>query len=82
MEYKIYVGALMEIKKGFLKGTFQIMYCGMPNEKTFVLSPYVSQGYQGFSPSIYYNVNAAFVHIMDRDFDVLEVTPEYIILGD
>ena len=82
MEYKIYVGTLIKIKKGFLQGTFKIMYCGMSNENTFVLSPYVTQGYQGFSPNIYYRATSAVILIMDIEFDVLEVTPEYIILGD
>ena len=82
MEYKIYVGTLLKIKKGFLQGTLKIMYCGMSNEKTFVLSPFITHGYQGFSPNIYYNSNSTIIHILDRDFDVIEVTPEYIILGD
>ena len=82
MEYKIYVGTLMKIKKGFLQGTFKIMYCGMSNENTFVLAPYVTQGYQGFSPNIYYNINSSVLHIMEVEFDVIEVTPEYLILGD
>lgn len=82
MEYKIYVGTIVKINKGFLKGTFKIMYCGMSNDTTFVLSPYVAVGYQGFSPNIYYNVHAAFIQVLDTQFDVLEVTDEYIILAD
>jgi hypothetical protein len=82
MEYKIYVGTLLKIKKGFMQETFKIMYCGMPNENTFVLSPFITQGYQGFSPNVYYNSNATIIHINDRNFEVIEVTPEYIILGD
>ena len=82
MEYKIYVGTIIKINKGLFKGTFKIMYCGMTNENTFVLSPYVTQGYQGFSPNIYYNVNSTFIQVLDIQFDVIEVTDEYIILGD
>ncbi len=82
MEYKIYVGTLLKIKQGFLKGSFKIMYCGMSNERTFVISPFIAMGHQGFSPNIYYNSSSAVIHILDRDFDVIEVTPEYIILGD
>ena len=82
MEYKIYVGTLLEIKKGFMQGKFKIMYCGMSNEKTFVLSPFVDKGYQGFSPNIYYTSTSTIIQVFDRDFDVIEVTPEYIILGD
>ena len=82
MEYKIYVGTLLNIKKGFLQRTFKIMYCGMSNENTFVLSPFITKGYQGFSPNIYYNSNSTVIFIFNREFDVIEVTPEYIILGD
>ena len=82
MEYKIYVGTAIGIKQGFLKGTFKIMYCGMANEKTFVVAPYVTQGYQGFSPNIYFNVNSTAIQILDTEFDVIEVNDQYIILGD
>jgi len=82
MEYKIYVGTLMKIKKGFMQGTFKIMYCGMINENTFALSPFVAKGYQGFSPNIYYNSNALFIQVFEMGFDVIEVTPEYVILAD
>lgn len=82
MEYQIYVGTVIGIKKGFMQGTFKIMYCGMTNENVFVISPFVAKGYQGFSPNIYYNLNSTVIQVFDRVFDVLEVTPEYIILGD
>ena len=82
MEYQIYVGTLLNIKNGFMQGGFKIMYCGMPNDKTFVLSPLITKGYQGFSPSIYYNANSTVIQIYNRDFDVIEVTPEYIIIAD
>ena len=82
MEYKIYVGTLMKISKGFMQGKYKIMYCGMSNENTFVLSTFIAVGYQGFSPTIYYNSNSNIIQVYDRDFEVLEVTPDYIILGD
>ena len=82
MEYKIYVGALIAIKKGLFKGSLKIMYCGMPNETTFTLSPFATKGYQGFSPNIYFDKDARVIHVFEQEFDVLEVTPDYIILGD
>lgn len=82
MEYKIYTGTVLSIKKGILKRKFKIMYCGMPNDTTFALSPLISSGHQGFSATIYYNISSAVIHLLDRDFDVIEVTPEYIIIGD
>jgi len=82
MEYKIYVGTVIGIKKGFLKGTFKIMYCGMSNDNVFVLSPFVTKGYQGFSPNIYYNIGSTIIQVFDHSFDVLEVNPEYIVLRD
>jgi hypothetical protein len=80
MEYKIKVGSVIKIKKGFWQGSFQIMYCGMSNKETFVLSPYVTEGYQGFSPNIYYNIKSLHINILDIKFYILEVTPEYIVM--
>ena len=54
----------------------------MTNENTFVISPYVTSGYQGFSPNIYYNINSKFIQVLDIQFIVVEVTSEYIILRD
>jgi len=82
MEYKIYVGTVIKIKRGFLRGALTIMYCGMSNENTFVLSPLTTTGYHGFSPNIYYQSSSNFIQVHEKDFDVIEVTPEYIILGD
>lgn len=82
MEYKIYVGTVMKIKKGFMKGKFQLMYCGMSDDNTFVIAPLFNQGYSGFSPNIYYHADSRCIRIYNRDFDVLEVTHDYIVLGD
>lgn len=82
MEYKIYTGSMLALKKGFLKGKFKFMYCGMPNESTFALSPYIAKGYQGFSPTIYYPANSSVIHILDKVFDVIEVNADYLIIGD
>ena len=82
MEYKIYVGNDLKFKKGFLKGSFKILYCGMCNEDTFVLSPLIYSGYQGYSPNIYYSRNSPIIEIGSKEFDVIEVTTEYIILAD
>jgi len=82
MEYKIYLGALISIKKGFLKGNLKIMYCGMSDKKTFTLAPFAAKGYQGFSPNIFYPADSSVIHVFEQAFDVIEVTPDYIILGD
>lgn len=82
MEYKIYVGAAIKIKNGFLKGAFRFIYCGMSSESVFVLAPLRGVGYQGYSPNIYYSIDSRVIQIFEKTFDVLEVTPEYIILGD
>jgi len=82
MEYKIYVGTVLKIKKGFMKGSYQLMYCGMSDDNTFVLAPFITQGYSGFSPNIYYHADSRFIQIHNREYDVLEVTSEYIVLGD
>lgn len=81
MEYKIHVGAQIKINNGFMSN-LKIMYCGMPNENTFVLSPLIINGYRGFSPNIFYNVNSSVIQIHHRDFQVLEVNSEYIILKE
>jgi len=82
MEYKIYVGTQIKIKNGFLKGSRNFMYSGMPNEHTFVMTPFMNYGYAGYSPNIYYSINSQVIRIVDKDFDVIEVTSDYIILAD
>ena len=82
MEYKIYTGTVIMINQGFMKATFRLMYCGMPNGNTFVLSPQITKGYAGFSSNIYYNINSKFIQVTNLQFDVIEVTPEYIIIGN
>jgi len=83
MEYTIYVGTLLSIKQGLMKGAFKLMYCGMPNENTFVLTPFIaSHTYQGYSPSIYFNINSSTIQVFEKQFDVIGVNSEYIILGD
>lgn len=82
MEYKIFTGTMLSIKKGFMKGSWKMMYCGMPNDDAFVLAPLLYHGYQGFSPSIYYNARAVVIQVDQKVFDVIEVTPEYIVLAD
>ncbi|MEM6965880.1 MAG: hypothetical protein AAF573_14025 [Bacteroidota bacterium] len=82
MEYKIYTGTIMSIKKGLFQAKFRIMYCGMPTETTFALTPNITKGYQGFSPTIYYQADSKIIHILNKDFDVIEVRPDYIIIGD
>ena len=74
MEYKIYTGSMLAIKEGFLKGKFRLMYCGMPNASTFAITPYIADGYQGFSPTI--------IYLLYRYFEVLDVNAEYLIIGD
>lgn len=82
MEYQIYVGTEIKISKGFMKGHIRFMYCGMSSEHIFVLSPLLASGYQGFSPNIYYSTSSTIIQIFNKDFEVIEVTPEYIILAE
>jgi uncharacterized membrane protein len=84
MEYKIFTGTYKKIKlgKGMLAGSIKVLYCGMPNEKTFSLSPIKAEGYQGYSPNIYYDINASTILLLNKAFGVIEVHPQYIILSD
>lgn len=82
MEHKIYTGTRLNIKKGFWHMPFKIMYCGMSNEMTFVLSPFMNYGHHGFSPNIYYGSTESIIQVLDKKFEVVEVTPGYIILKE
>ena len=82
MEYTIHLGTVLKIKRGMFLGAFKIMYCGMSNENTFVLAPFMSNGNQGFSSNIYYPAQSMTIHILDKSFDVIEVTPDYLVLGE
>lgn len=68
----------MKLKTGFFKGSFFIVYCGMPNDETFVLAPLKSFGYSGFSPNIYYNSKSTKINFFNEEIDIKEVTPDYI----
>jgi len=84
MEYKINTGTIVTIKKGFMKGKLRIMYCGMPNESIFVLTPFVqnSMEYQGYSPAIFYSIANTVIQLLEMEFNVYEVHPDYIVIGD
>ncbi len=82
MEYQIFTGTQIKINRGFMKSSFKLMYCGMSDENTFVIAPLITVGYQGFSPNIYYPKDLPVIRVDQLDFDVLEVTPDYIVLGD
>jgi len=82
MEHKVEVGNLFEVKLGFWKGKLKIMYCGMPNENTFVLSPYIGSGYQGFSPNVFYRSNSAVIQLLGLPIELVEVSQDHIILRE
>lgn len=79
MEYKINLGTTLKISLGFLQSR-SLVYCGMPNEETFVVSPLKYSGHAGFSPNIYYNSKSNRINLLDLQFEVIEVTREYIVL--
>lgn len=81
-EYVIYTGTILKIKSGFMQKSLRVMYSGMPDENTFVLSPVITHGYQGYAPNVYYKADAKNIRILNYRFDVVEVTPEHIVLGD
>jgi len=82
MEHKITIGNLLRVKRGFLKGELMIMYCGMPNDNIFVLSPYMGTGYHGYSPNIFYDAYSKNIELLGLKLNVLEVNSEYIILKE
>jgi len=82
MEYKIDTGTFVPIKRGTFKAKLNIMYCGMPNKTTFALTPLRVRGNQGFSPTVFYSVATTFIKVLDLEFNVYEIHPDYIVLGD
>jgi hypothetical protein len=81
MEYKIKIGTSLKISTGIFNSR-SLVYCGMPNEETFVLAPLKYSGHAGFSPNIYYPSNSKRITFFDLAFEVKEVTRDYIILVD
>lgn len=78
-EFLIQTGEIKKIKSGLVNKT-EIMYSGMPTEKTFVITTLITKGYNGYSPAIHYPKEAVFITIVKHRFKVLEVTPDYIVL--
>jgi hypothetical protein len=85
VEYKINTGEFAEIKRGILSSNLPILYSGMPNDDTFALSPVTKQSFfmEGFkfSTTIYYRKDRKEIRVLDDDFRVVEVTPDYIVLN-
>ena len=79
MKYKINLGTKIKFSKGIFSSR-SVVYCGMPNEETFVLAPLKYSGHAGFSPNIYYPLKSKRIKLLDLVFEVKEVTKEYIIL--
>lgn len=79
MQHRLELGAVYTIKDKFLK-RFKLIYCGMPDKDIFVVSPMITQGYQGFSPMIYYDASSKLIWVYDRGFTVIEVHREYLVL--
>jgi len=79
-EILIQTGELAEIKTAFLTYA-KIIYSGMPNKNTFVISSILSEVGGFVSPSIYYSKESTFITIIKNRFKVIEVTPDYIILA-
>ena len=84
VEYKIRTGDFAEVKHGLLQGTLHVLYSGMPNNETFVLTPVVSQalfleGFK-FAVTIYYRKDGKQINVLGDDFKVVEVTPDQITL--
>lgn len=73
----IQTGEKKVIKLNFFN-SFGIVYCGMPNEKTFSLSYLESAGYQGYGLNLYYPKGMSRIRIKNIEFNVLSVTPESI----
>jgi hypothetical protein len=82
MQYKIKVGDYLKINKGFFKGSFKVLYSGMPNKVTFSLSPIFHNGYQGFSPNIFYSIDSKIITVYNKEFKVIEISPDYIIIAE
>ena len=39
-------------------------------------------GNAGYSPNIYYDIETIEIHIVDKTFHLIEVTPRYIVITD
>lgn len=84
MEHKIYTGTYKKIKKQktLLSESYRIMYGGMSNKETFTIIPIKSMGHASLTPNIYYDINSHKIQVYDIAFDVIEVSPQYIIISD
>jgi hypothetical protein len=84
VEYTIRTGSFAEIKRGLLQGTLNLLYSGMPNDSTFVLTPIVNeavllQGFK-FATPIFYRKDCNAINVLGDEFRVLDVNPDKIRL--
>ena len=76
---KLALGEYKKVKVGFAKA-IHLLYCGMPNKDTFSIGFLKSEGYQGYGLNIYYPKNANIITINDKEFKVIEVSPEKLVI--
>ena len=81
-QIKIFTGELASVDTGFLT-SFRLIYCGMPTDTSFAITPLLSLTLgEGSTPTIYYKRDSKRIFIIKQRFIVEEVTPDYIILLD
>jgi hypothetical protein len=83
--HTIELGTMGQIDDGVFKKKIKIIYSGMPNPQTFALSPVIDkdaimlEGYK-YSPVIFYPIYKKNIKVLEKNFTVLDVDQEKIIL--
>jgi hypothetical protein len=85
MQYTLGLGKISKVKGlPIFNRHGTLVYSGMPNPKVFTITPLrqESPGH-GFSPTIFFPKNSKKIMVLDKEFEVIKVTPEEIVLeGD
>jgi len=73
------IGEKNRVKSSFFM-SMNLVYCGMPTDKTFSLGLREGAGYQGYGLNLYFPINSHTINIGNIKFQIIKVTPEELIL--
>jgi hypothetical protein len=76
----LHIGEKKKIKIGRLQ-SLEFIYCGMISKETFTVSILINSGYQGYAYNLFYPKDTTTLYLGNKEFKVMDVTPEKIVLN-
>ena len=71
------IGETKRFRRGIFTGV-SLMYCGMPDEKTFCLGIKQASGYRGYGLNLYFPIERQMIEIKEIKLNIVHVKPDQI----